>query len=59
MRLDIPVNVQREIMIQIMSGNDVELRYINDEFIVVASRKSVKRFSDSGEERIKQHKRKF
>ena len=49
--LTIPSEVQRHIMIQLMSGNDIEVRYVDGEFIIVSSRKSIKRFGDDGKER--------
>lgn len=58
--LTIPSEVQRHIMIQLMSGNDIEVRHVDDEFIIVSSRKSIKRFGDDGKERkhnyISRHK---
>lgn len=48
--LTIPAEVQRHIMIQLMSGNDIEVRYVDGEFIIVSSRKSIKRFGDDGKE---------
>lgn len=49
--LTIPVEVQRHIMLQLMSGNDIEVRYIDGEFIIVSARKSIKRFGTDGQER--------
>ena len=42
--LSIPVSVQRHIMLQLIAGNDVEIRMIDDEFIVIALRKKIEKF---------------
>lgn len=50
--LSIPVSVQRHIMLQLIAGNDVEIRMIDDEFIVIALRKKIEKFKrHSGAER--------
>ena len=44
MQLELPIAVQRHIMVQLMSGNDVEIRLSDGEFKVVSLRKKVERF---------------
>ena len=44
MQLELPIAVQRHIMVQLMSGNDVEIRISDGEFRVIALRKKCERF---------------
>lgn len=44
MQLELPTAVQRHIMVQLMSGNDVEIRMSEGEFKVIALRKKCERF---------------
>ncbi len=43
--LSIPVSVQKHVMLQLMSGNDVEIRLIDGEFVVISLRKKIEKFS--------------
>lgn len=45
--LSIPVSVQKHVMLQLMSGNDVEIRLIDGEFVVISLRKKIEKFSRS------------
>ena len=44
MQLELPISVQRHIMVQLMSGNDVEIRLSDGEFKVISLRKKCERF---------------
>lgn len=44
MQLELPIAVQRHIMVQLMSGNDVEIRLADGEFRVLSLRKKVTSF---------------
>lgn len=44
MQLELPIAVQRHIMVQLMSGNDVEIRMQDGEFRVISLRKKCERF---------------
>lgn len=44
MQLELPASVQRHIMVQLMSGNDVEIRLADGEFRVISLRKKVEKF---------------
>lgn len=44
MKLELPASVQRHIMVQLMSGNDVEIRLADGEFRVISLRKKVEKF---------------
>ena len=48
MQLELPIAVQRHIMVQLMSGNDVEIRLSDGEFKVVSLRKKVEKFKITG-----------
>lgn len=56
--LSIPVSVQRAIMLQLIAGNDVEVRMIDDEFIVIGLRKKIEKFKRhyGGEKNIKMNR---
>lgn len=43
--LSIPVSVQKHVMLQLISGNDVEIRLIDGEFVVISLRKKIEKFS--------------
>lgn len=44
MQLELPIVVQRHIMMQLMAGNDVEIRMADGEFRVISLRKKCERF---------------
>lgn len=44
MQLELPASVQRHIMVQLMSGNDVEIRLADGEFRVISLRKKFEKF---------------
>ena len=44
MQLELPIAVQRHIMVQLMSGNDVEIRLADGEFRVISLRKKTEKF---------------
>lgn len=44
MQMELPIAVQRHIMLQLMSGNDVEIRMNDGEFRVISLRKKCERF---------------
>ena len=44
MQLELPIAVQRHIMMQLMAGNDVEIRMADGEFRVISLRKKCERF---------------
>lgn len=44
MQLELPIAVQRHIMVQLMSGNDVEIRLSDGEFKVLSLRKKCEKF---------------
>lgn len=44
MQLELPIDVQRHIMVQLMSGNDVEIRLADGEFRVISLRKKTEKF---------------
>ena len=44
MQLELPREVQRHIMVQLMSGNDVEIRLADGEFRVISLRKKCEKF---------------
>lgn len=44
MQLELPQAVQRHVMVQLMSGNDVEIRLSDGEFRVISLRKRCETF---------------
>lgn len=42
--MELPIAVQRHIMLQLMSGNDVEIRLNDGEFRVISLQKKCERF---------------